>query len=452
MLRNSRLFSTSAKDRLLNIQSALSDNVLSGYNQLKGSLIQAMAHRMNAKDKAELIQYWGEDAKIIETSVSKSAKSTETPKIAARVLPTPKFDLDGPSEESTLFHPVLGEKLADLGYKTLYLTNVRSLATAPIWKKQRILRPERAQLIANDKIKNNLGSSLSGSISFFLDKKTKEFGIIDGQHRAGALMILAQKGYWDEKARNILIEVFSTSSQVQVGALFREINAAEPVRLVDLLMQEEAPLLSNETNSDTSTTRVMDNKANSKLSFEESASTASTLDTATDSQSEPTSKADNKSKSTVATKNKEKGRAKDELDTDLTESVLSQEALVAVLDEAVDGLAASYPDMFKPSSRCKPPHLNADVLRDDLFQSEFLSRHDVRSAEDLRRLLDSVNHALGQQHEQAAQKPQDGVAGLSKSAAAASKKAAEYGFYLGLDKAWMYLTHPFPPAGKTVKA
>lgn len=194
MLRNSRLFSTSAKDRLLNIQSALSDNVLSGYNQLKGSLIQAMAHRMNAKDKAELIQYWGEDAKIIETSVSKSAKSTETPKTAARVLPTPKFDLDGPSEESTLFHPVLGEKLADLGYKTLYLTNVRSLATAPIWKKQRILRPERAQLIANDKIKNNLGSSLSGSISFFLDKKTKEFGIIDGQHRAGALMILAQKG------------------------------------------------------------------------------------------------------------------------------------------------------------------------------------------------------------------------------------------------------------------
>ncbi len=194
MLRNSRLFSTSAKDRLLNIQSKLSDNVLSGYNQLKGSLIQAMAHRMNAKDKAELIQYWGEDAKSVNTPVDKSVKSTETAKPSVRVLPTPKFDIDGTTEESTLFHPVLGEKLVDLGYKTLYLTNVRSLATAPIWKKQRILRPERAQLIANDKIKNNLGSSLSGSISFFLDKKTKEIGIIDGQHRAGALMILAQKG------------------------------------------------------------------------------------------------------------------------------------------------------------------------------------------------------------------------------------------------------------------
>jgi len=194
MLRNSRLFSTSAKDRLLNIQSKLSDNVLSGYNQLKGSLIQAMAHRMNAKDKAELIQFWGEDAKGVDTFVDKSVKSTETAKPSVRVLPTPKFELNGTTEESTLFHPVLGEKLVDLGYKALYLTNVRSLATAPIWKKQRILRPERAQLIANDKIKNNLGSSVSGSISFFLDKKTKEIGIIDGQHRAGALMILAQKG------------------------------------------------------------------------------------------------------------------------------------------------------------------------------------------------------------------------------------------------------------------
>lgn len=223
--------------------------------------------------------------------------------------------------------------------------------------------------------------------------------------------------------------------------MFREINAAEPVRLVDLLMQEEAPLLSNETNSDTSATRDRDNKSNSNLSFEESAATA------TDNQSEPTLKADNMSKSTVATKNMEKGRAEYALDADSTESVLSQEALVAVLDETVDGLAASYPDMFKPSSRCKPPHLNADVLRDDLFQSEFLSRHDVRSAEDLRRLLDSVNQALGQQHEQAAQqkqKQQDGAAGFSKSAAAASKKAAENGFYLGLDKAWMYLTHTLP--------
>jgi len=195
MFMQTRRLSSSSRSKLFEFQNRLSDNVLSGYNQLKGSLFQAMAHRMNAKDKAEMIQYWGDEKREDENTPSRLEVSQQAPvaKIS-RALPTPKLDLVGPVEESTLFHPVLGEKLADLGYKTLYLTSVRSLAVAPIWKKQRILRPERSQLIANDKIKNNLGSSLSGSISFFMDKKTKEIGIIDGQHRAGALMVLAQKG------------------------------------------------------------------------------------------------------------------------------------------------------------------------------------------------------------------------------------------------------------------
>jgi len=266
-------------------------------------------------------------------------------------------------------------------------------------------------------------------------------------------------GYWDEKARNILIEVFSTSSQVQVGALFREINAAEPVRLVDLLMQEEAPLpieSNSSSDSDTSATRDENNKINSKLSTEESATTARTLNSTTGNQPSFTSTgADASSKSAAAANIIGKGGegAEDELDTASNETVLSQEALVAVLDETVDGLAAAYPDMFKPSSRCKPPHLNVDVLRDDLFQSEFLSRHDVRSAEDLRSLLDRVNRALGEHHQHEHEHEQNGAAGgLSKSAAAALKKATEHGFYLGLDKAWMYLSHPLPPADKADKA
>lgn len=180
------------------MQNKLSDNVVSGYNHLKGSLFQAMAHRMNAKDKAEMLRFWADDSTKNEFSQNlptfENEMKTQSSQPPPRILPTPKFDLETITEDSTLYHPILGEKLVDLGYKTLYLTSVRSLAVAPIWKKQRILRPERSQLIANDKIKNNLGSSLSGSISFFMDRKTKEIGIIDGQHRAGALMILAQKG------------------------------------------------------------------------------------------------------------------------------------------------------------------------------------------------------------------------------------------------------------------
>jgi hypothetical protein len=105
--------------------------------------------------------------------------------------------------------------------------------------------------------------------------------------------------------------------------------------------------------------------------------------------------------------------------------------VLGVLNAATDALVERYPAMFKPSSRCKPPHLNADVLRDELYQSGFLQRHAgaAESAEALLGALDAVNAALAKQHGTAA--------GANKSSAAA-KKAKEHGLYLGLDKAWLY--------------
>jgi len=96
--------------------------------------------------------------------------------------------------EVSVHHPLLGELVANLGYKMLFLTSVKSLVLTPVWKKQRILRPERAALIAKDKVRNGLASSMSGTIALYIHRRTKEIGIIDGQHRAGALMILAQEG------------------------------------------------------------------------------------------------------------------------------------------------------------------------------------------------------------------------------------------------------------------
>lgn len=207
-------------------------------------------------------------------------------------------------------------------------------------------------------------------------------------------------GYWDEQARNILIEVFSTNTQAQVGALFREINAAEPVRLVDLLMQEEAPVADGPIATSSSSVSPNTDSA----FFEKAASGVGALQG-----------------------NEEELARRSESS--------SSEALVAMLDSAVDSLAAAHPEMFKPSSRCKPPHLNVDVLRDDLFQSEFLPRHDVKSAAELLALLEGVNGSLQTHYAQA------DSASQSKSAVTALKKATEHGFYLGLDKAWMYAIH-----------
>lgn len=181
-----RSFSSSKRTMFL---QDIAKNIGSGYNSLKGTLMQVMAQRMNETDRQSMMNHWGS---TLEPPIAKVELREPTPH--QRTLPVPNLDILSNIEERNIFHPVLGELISDLGYKKVYLTNVRSLAMAPVWKRQRILRPERSKLIAAEKIKNKLGSSISGTISFFLNKSTHEIGIIDGQHRAGALMLLAQKG------------------------------------------------------------------------------------------------------------------------------------------------------------------------------------------------------------------------------------------------------------------
>ena len=38
-----------------------------------------------------------------------------------------------------------------------------------------------------------------------------------------------------------------------------------------------------------------------------------------------------------------------------------------IITEAVQTLSEQYTAMFKPSTRCRPPHLHADTLREDLY-------------------------------------------------------------------------------------
>lgn len=99
---------------------------------------------------------------------------------------------------TTLTDPILGDLIADLGYKRVYLTSVSALHRTPVWKDQRILRRERYLLIA-DRMKQQLGLDrkprLPGVITLFEDLDTKEVGIIDGQHRAGALHSLTEQGF-----------------------------------------------------------------------------------------------------------------------------------------------------------------------------------------------------------------------------------------------------------------
>ena len=56
----------------------------------------------------------------------------------------------------------------------------------------------------------------------------RRFGIVDGQHRVGALRILYGRGDFDGR---VLLEVFPLGTEEAVSDLFAEINKAEPVKV-----------------------------------------------------------------------------------------------------------------------------------------------------------------------------------------------------------------------------
>lgn len=47
---------------------------------------------------------------------------------------------------------------------------------------------------------------------------------MDGQHRLGALVMLAEEGLWDRSEQNVVVEVFDTKDEKEIAELFLEIN------------------------------------------------------------------------------------------------------------------------------------------------------------------------------------------------------------------------------------
>jgi hypothetical protein len=101
------------------------------------------------------------------------------------------------------------------------------------------------------------------------------------------------------------------------------------------------------------------------------------------------------------------------------------------LDEAADALVSQWPDMFRASRSCRPPHLNIDLLRDELFRSGAPDG-------DLTEWLLARNTALGARDD--AWWLSNSVRSRAASRAAranALAKARAAGFYLGLTWDWL---------------
>lgn len=220
-------------------------SVMHGLASIKGTVLELMAKNLPASDVQFLASKWGLSKTIpppIASSNTSPAPATEKKEEQKAVTATPPVHTATTAivqGEVYLLHPLLGELVSDLKYKKLYVTSVRALAEAPVWQKQRTLRLQRAAMIVKNKKKNQTTSLLPGVISMYHDISTNEVGIFDGQHRAAALVLLAKEGLWNEFDRNVTVDVFETRSDAEIKTLFTEINAAEPVKLIDMPDIEE---------------------------------------------------------------------------------------------------------------------------------------------------------------------------------------------------------------------
>ena len=180
-------------------------------------------------------------------------------------------------------HSLYGKLVCDLGFKRVYATNVSDLLNIPTWEKQRVFKRDRARKIAREKLKKSeeeSGIQFPGVITLFENEEKN--GVIDGQHRIGALSVLLREEHISPD-QQVLTEVIQVNSEKAVENLFLEINKSEPIKLVDL-------------------------------------------------------------------------------------PGMSSQAERKILNAAAEELALRFPKMFKPSSRCRVPHMNSDNLRDRCFQ------------------------------------------------------------------------------------
>ena len=205
---------------------------------LKGTVLEALTRRLSKED-AQSTESWWKSSSSQPDIVDLTAKIDDLNRVESKVATATAVTdnstfLLAEKNEIHLLHPIFGELLVDLEFKKVYLSNIKSLIQAPIWEKQRILRPERAIRIAKAKASKKSIPGIPGVITMYFDKLSGRCGIVDGQHRVAAIMLMAQDGRWDLTRRNILVDVFQTETEQEISNLFHEINSAEPVRLIDM--------------------------------------------------------------------------------------------------------------------------------------------------------------------------------------------------------------------------
>jgi|AntRauTorckE5430_2_1112549.scaffolds.fasta_scaffold00355_7 hypothetical protein len=101
-----------------------------------------------------------------------------------------------------------------------------------------------------------------------------------------------------------------------------------------------------------------------------------------------------------------------------------------IINDASSALHDSFPEMFKPSQRCRAPHLNVDNLRDAIFAAGVIEKHGFKSKNALLKWMLEKNEEMGKKYRKEGLNPNVSTSALTKT--------KKFGFFLGLDSSWLY--------------
>lgn len=121
--------------------------------------------------------------------------------------------------------------------------------------------------------------------------------------------------------------------------------------------------------------------------------------------------------------------------------------ILRIINPVAETIEDMYPDMFKANVRCLPPHLNVDNFRSMLYNGDIMKRYDVNDEEQLLKWILEKNDAMRERYCQVIEAsdkglehdhPQDSLDPPRKYSKRVLNKAADKGFFLGLDNTWLY--------------
>ena len=289
-------------------------------------------------------------------------------------------------------HPVYGELLHDYGHKRLYLGSPTTLwAGTVLWERQRAFRQERAALIATAKGKAQ-SRGWPGSISI-VETAAEESATQTGgrtarkkpsskKPKADAEAHSSGEGGGEGGAGTLASIGMLIDGQHRLGAAHLLSQRGKLTDALSLILVEVYPPM-EESGIKELFTEI--NKAEPVLLVDLPEGGASDSDNAT-------------------------------------------------LTAAAELLRERYPVMFKPSHGCRPPHINVDVMREEMHRADLLARESIASAEELVQWLEERNAQLGKRDDS------EWSQGRAKTSAALQKaivKAKDQGFYLGLGWEWL---------------